>query len=149
MDERQSATPAEALAFLDDHPHVHLLARRADGYPTGYPMTARVRDGAVEFSTYRASAKVRNLLRDGVAGIVATDEASGRVLVAEGPVDQAEGSSWADVADRGPSAPSRLAAAVPGDVTDKVGRRHREGKRIVLRVRIEAARFSEAVGPRR
>src|SRR5262249_42244076 len=73
-EERMTTSPPgaasldEALAFIAEHPHLYLLTRRADGYPTGYAMMSRVTRGTVSFSTYRASAKVQNLMREGVAG---------------------------------------------------------------------------------
>jgi hypothetical protein len=143
-----SVTVGDALAFIAENPHVYLLAHRPDGYPTGYAMMARVRDGFVEFSTYRASAKVGNLLRDGVAGVLAlSEENDGLVLFAEGPVTVVEGSSWADPIagsgnGAGPQSPS-----VPIEVTEKVRERHGSGKRMVLRVALERASFSLALGP--
>src|SRR5215471_2354294 len=88
----------EALAFIAEHPHCYLLARRADGYPTGYAMMSRVTRGTVSFSTYRSSAKVTNLLREGVGGILALSKEPGddRVLVAQGRVSVHDGSEWFD-----------------------------------------------------
>ena len=141
----QSAVVADALAFLAEQAHVYLLGRRPDGYPTGYAMMGRVRDGGVEFSTYRASAKVRNLVRDGVASILAVSEVAedDRVLHAEGPVAVLDGTAWLDAA-RGemPAGPSSGPRAVPSEITDTVAARHASGKRCVLRVTIEQARFS-------
>jgi hypothetical protein len=135
----------EALTFIAQHPHVYLLARRRDGYPTGYAMTAKVHDGAVEFSTYRASAKVTNLLRDGVAGILAAAEAPGdaRVVLVHGSVSVTAGSWFGqpEPARPGPDGPRWL---VPNEITDAVAARHQSGKRCVLRVTIESARFSTA-----
>ena len=137
----QSAVVADALAFLAEQGHVYLLGRRPDGYPTGYAMMGRVRDGGVEFSTYRASAKVRNLARDGVASILAVSEVAedDRVLHAEGPVAVLDGTAWLDAA-RGEM--SAGPGAVPSEITDTVAARHASGKRCVLRVTIEQARFS-------
>ena len=45
------ASVEEAVAFIATYPHVYLLGRRADGYPTGFAMMSRAHDGVVEFST--------------------------------------------------------------------------------------------------
>ena len=135
-------TAAAALEFVAAHPHVYLLGRRPDGWPTGWPMVAVIRDNTVEFSTYRASAKVRNLLRDGVAGLVAVDDSPGArtVLWAEGEVSLVE--------DGGGPVPGRASAVVPAevpaDVVALVGRRHREGKRVVLRMTVRGAHLGRA-----
>lgn len=140
-----SAELAEALTFIAEHPHVYLLARRGDGYPTGYAMTAKVKEGAVEFSTYRSSAKVKNLVRDGVAGILAASEAVGddRVVLVHGPVSVVDENrlEQSEVARPGPDVTGR---PVPREITDKVAARHQSGKRCVLRVTIATARFSTA-----
>jgi hypothetical protein len=48
----------DVVEFLGRHNQVFLLTRRADGWPTGYPMVGNYHDNGIEFSTYRASAKV-------------------------------------------------------------------------------------------
>jgi hypothetical protein len=143
--QRDAVTVSEALAFIGAHPHVFLLARRSDGFPTGYAMMSRVRDGGVEFSTYRSSAKVRNLLREGVAGILAAAEAPGddRVVFAEGAVSVLDGGVWGN---GGGAAAAGASPAVPEAIVETVGARHASGKRCVLRVTIEAARFSRRLG---
>lgn len=136
----------EALQFVAAHPHVYLLGRRADGFPTGWAMTARVADRSVEFSTYRASAKVRNLTREGRAGILALDETGGSdlTLFLEGPVELAEEAAWATPR---PDArwPAGRVPPVPAGITETVQRRHGDGKRVVLRVVVEQARFGRAL----
>jgi hypothetical protein len=142
------ASVAEALAFVAAHPHVFLLATRPDGYPTGYAMMARVRDGFVDFSTYGTSAKVKNLLRDGVAGLLAfSDERNlaASVLFATGPVTAMDGASWMETAHVPTSSGvERFTAHVPARITEEVRERHESGKRIVLRMSVERARFSSA-----
>jgi hypothetical protein len=144
----QAAFEAE-LAFIRGQPHVFLLGRRADGLPTGYAMMCKVRGGAVEFSTYRSSAKVRNLLRDGVAGILAVSETPGddRVVYAEGAVSVHDASEWHDAPGEGPS-PARSTGRppVPQEIVETVAARHESGKRCVLRVTIASARFSQRPG---
>lgn len=145
----EKVTAADALAFIQRHPHVYLLTRRPDGYPTGYPMMAQVgdgTDGTVRFSTYRASAKVRYLLGAAVAGILAVDPETGTSLWAEGqvalgqePLPDPPGAGPGAGADRTPAAP------VPPEVVETVGRRHREGKRVTLQVTLRSA--NRGAGP--
>ena len=135
----------EALAFIAEHPHCYLLARRVDGYPTGYAMMSRVTRGTVSFSTYRSSAKVTNLLREGVGGILALSKEPGddRVLVAQGRVSVHDGSEWFD--DQAPDAPAPTTdfrPTVPREITDTVSARHSSNKRCVLRLTLTSARFS-------
>jgi Pyridoxamine 5'-phosphate oxidase len=142
----QHGVPAEAaLAFIVEHPHLYLLTRRADGYPTGYAMMSRVTQGTVSFSTYRSSVKVKNLLREGVGGILAVskDQGDDRVLVAEGTVSVHDGSEWFD--DQAPTPlglRSDFQPSVPREITEKVSSRHESGKRCVLRLTLTSARLS-------
>jgi hypothetical protein len=141
----RSASVADALEFIGEHAHVYLLGRRPDGYPTGWAMMARVRGDAVDFSTYRSSAKVRYLAEAGVASVLAASEqeADHRVLLAEGTVSVLDAAVWFDE-DTVPPAPRPGASrSVPTEITDKVASRHESGKRCVLRVTIEQARFSD------
>ena len=138
-------TAADALAFIAEYPHVFLLAYRPDGFPTGYAMMAQVNDGAVEFSTYRASAKVRYLLEQGVAGILAVAETPGdpRVLYAEGRVALAEQNAAPrrqDTTDPARSGGFRF--PVPTEITEKVAARHESGKRCTLRVVVDTAIYT-------
>lgn len=152
-DPRNPTVVADALAFIRRRPHVFLLARRADGFPTAYPMLSKVRGGAVDFSTYRSSAKVTNLLRDGVAAILAVSEVpdDDRVAFAQGVVTVLDGTHWLDDDDDeageafASGAPGFL-ASVPKVVAATVSARHDGGKRCVLRVTIEQARFSKRTG---
>ena len=139
----------DALAFLSGHPHVFLLTRRPDGMPTGYAMTAVVDDGCVHFSTYGASAKVANLLREGRARVLASEEDGGTTVVeVGGPVRLVEGS-------RPPGAPTGSGAAavgpaagmgpVPAEIGEKVRSRHESGKRVVVEVRVTHARRARSL----
>jgi hypothetical protein len=155
------ASLADAADFLQANPLVYLLGRRADGFPTAWPMTARVRAGAVDFSTYAASAKVRHLLREGVAGVLAVaPEPDGRVLVASGPVRLMPSESWFETvsdadadtdadADADAEAPDDDRPDVPAEVVERVQARHQSGKRAVLRVDLEQAEFTTALAPPR
>ena len=135
----------EALAFVAEHPHLFLLTRRADGYPTGYAMMSRVSRGTVSFSTYRSSAKVTNLLREGVGGILAMSKDAGddRVLVAQGTVSVHDGSEWFDDQVRdGPAPRTDFRPSVPAEISDTVSARHSSNKRCVVRLMLTSARFS-------
>lgn len=56
--------PGEVLDHLGGHARSFLFSLRRDGSPTAHPMTALVNAGALVFTTYRKSAKARNLERD-------------------------------------------------------------------------------------
>lgn len=76
----------EATAFLRANARAFLLTKRASGTPTGHPMTLRLSvDGDLLFNTYRASAKARNVARQGRASCLVTtpydDPAPSWVLV--------------------------------------------------------------------
>jgi hypothetical protein len=126
------------VAFLERHNQVFLLTHRADGWPTGYPMVGTHRDGGIEFSTYRASAKVTRVLRDGVAScLVVPRDADGEptCLWLRGP---------ASLREPGPSpAPGRTGPvpSVPPEIADQVARRVADGKRGVLRIEVAATRW--------
>jgi hypothetical protein len=108
-------------------------------------MMSRVTRGTVSFSTYRSSAKVRNLLREGVGGIlaVAKDPGDDRVLGAEGTVSVHDGSEWFEDQDLGPPVPpADFRPSVPAEIVQKVSSRHQSGKRCVLRLTLTGARFS-------
>ena len=131
----------EAIAFVAANPHVFLLARRSDGYPTGYAMmaTARPADRVIEFSTYRASAKVKNLVREGAGSVLAVaDGPDGRrMLLAEGTVSLAEGPRH--LGD--PRAGAGATGEVPAEILSTVARSHESGKRVVLELHLTRARF--------
>jgi hypothetical protein len=135
----------EALSFIAEHPHVYLLARRVDGYPTGYAMMARVSRVAVLFSTYRSSAKVKNLLREGGGGILAMskDPGNDQVLLAAGPVTIHDGGDqFEDQILASAIRPPDFHPAVPTAIIEHVSSRHESGKRCILRLTVTSAHFS-------
>jgi hypothetical protein len=130
----------DVVEFLEQHDQVFLLTHRADGWPTGYPMVGTYRDGGLEFSTYRASAKVARVLRDEVASCLVVPRGQNRdrtCLWLAGP---------ATIRDTG-SSPARRRRApaphVPPEVADLVARRIEDGKRCLLRVGIDVTRWVE------
>jgi hypothetical protein len=140
------AAAEAALEFIREYPHVYLLAYRPDGFPTGYAMMAQVNQGGIEFSTYRSSAKVRYLLEQGVAGVLAAAESPGddRVLFVEGRVTLAD-------TKRAPSERQTAVSSgvdkftVPEEITEKVAARHESGKRCILRVVVERVVYSSGL----
>jgi hypothetical protein len=137
---------ADALAFIAEHPHVYLLSRRADGFPTGYAMTAQVQEGCVVFSTYAKSAKVINLRREPQARVLATDEAGLATVEVGGPIREVDASRWLDGpagaagADGGPVTARSGMGSVPPEVQDHVRRAHQSDKRVVLELTVEHVR---------
>jgi pyridoxamine 5'-phosphate oxidase-like protein len=138
----------DALAFLGAHPHVFLLTRRADGFPTAYAMTARVDGSSVLFSTYGASAKVVNLLHGGTARVLAFDEDGGNAMIeVGGPVRLVESTRWLDPVQTPISAGTPAAVApVPTEVVELVRSRHESGKRVVVEVQVTHARRGSRLG---
>jgi hypothetical protein len=143
-------TTEEVLEFVAANTHVYLLGRRSDGYPTVWAMTARAVDGGVEFSTYRASAKVRHLLREATATVLvpAGDPDDHRVLITSGRVALGDARAWGSSGPAGTGSPPSVVRLVPEGVAEKVQSRHDSGKRVVLRLSIDEARFSAKVPPR-
>ncbi|MCM3920766.1 pyridoxamine 5'-phosphate oxidase family protein [Frankia sp. AiPs1] len=85
----------EHRRFLAEHTRGFLITTGADGGPIGYPMTVRWCDGTLEFNTYRRSAKVTHLRRDGRVCVVVVPRdraADRRVLSVWGRVQPGEGS---------------------------------------------------------
>jgi len=144
-DRGDDATTREALVFLARYPHVFLLTRRADGFPTAYAMTARVIDGCVLFSTYGASAKVLHLLREGRARVLSSDdEAGGTVVEVGGPVRLVEAGRWLDPVSESTPGGTRGMGPVPAEIGEQVRRRHESGKRVVVELRVTYARLARS-----
>lgn len=129
----------EVEEFLRRNTRTFLLTIRPDGSPTGHPMIGLYRRGALYFSTYGKSAKVRNLsAHPRVCCVVTTpdDETDFRAAVVHGV---------ADVLPPGSSIPAEegttLPAEVPSDVSGRSQERLRQGKRVVVRVQPEDATF--------
>lgn len=136
--------PAQRQVLERGPQHVYLFVNtRGDdgspGAPVGYPMTGVFEREAVWFTTYRAAAKVRHLLRDDrvccLYASTAVDELPARVLAIRGRAHPSDDTS-AFSAPRD-DAPLK----VPADVRASVADRLSTGKRIVFRIDIEAAEF--------
>ena len=123
--------------FLRAHSRTFLLATRADGSPTGWPMVGLYPGGALEFSTYRTSRKVVDLQRKPDACCVVAPVDSERALVLRGVAAVVEGQHE----------PSTGGDDVRSDikVADGIGERARErmksGKRVVVRFTPTSATF--------
>ena len=130
------------LAFLGRHSRVFLLVRDGDR-PVGYPMTGRLINGALEFSTYRKSAKVRHIERDGRVCCVAVprdpaEDDLALVTWGTAAINEQSGANWISVSDR-----ERASSGmeVPPEVVKQVSDRIAANKRAVLRVQLLSARF--------
>ena len=123
-------------AFLRAHSRTFLLAVRADGSPTGWPMVGIYPGDALEFSTYRRSQKVRDFERNANAGCVVAPADSDRALVLRGTAEIVFGRE---------ALPARIAAPVDSDVDSPTKQaaeaKLRSGKRIVVRVEPRETRF--------
>lgn len=130
----------DAVEFVTTHSQVFLLSTLADGSPIGYPMVGRSNGAAVEFSTYRKSAKVRNVLRHPTTSCLVVPRAGSqdrRTLWVSGPVSVTDDASGFKSAN----GTGTSGIAVPSGIVDTVGARHDAGKRCILRIEIEQFRF--------
>lgn len=131
----------DAAAFLRSTTRTVLLGTRADGSPTGWPMTGLATDAGLEFSTYRKAQKVRDFERSGAASVVVHPDAD-RALVLVGEVavrhDQHVPSAGA-----GQARPETVASGV----ADGAQQRMAEGRRIVLAFTPTAVRFVRGLVP--
>jgi len=123
--------------FLRAHSRTFLLATRADGSPTGWPMVGLYPGGVLEFSTYGRSRKVVDLERNPEACCVVAPVDADRALVLRGAAEVVEGQHE----------PSTGGDDVRSDikVADGIGERARErmksGKRVVVRFTATRAEF--------
>ena len=123
--------PDDVAAFLGHHTRVFLLTRRRDGSPTIHPMTAFFADGRVTMTTYRKSAKARNVERDERAACLVVngygkDDVRAVLVRGRGRLRQATLAAL-------PTA-EREEPKVSGDVTARVAARMASGKRVFLDV---------------
>ncbi|MET0146969.1 MAG: pyridoxamine 5'-phosphate oxidase family protein [Ilumatobacteraceae bacterium] len=133
----------DALAFLAANNQVFLFATLADGSPMGWPMVGRLNDGGMEFSTYRKSAKVRDVLRNDTASCLVVPregDADGRTLMVTGAVSLREDHGGAD-AVKAAAGSGRSGIDVPKEIVESVRSRHDSGKRCILRIELDELRF--------
>jgi len=119
--------PAED-EFLRENSRTFLMAVRADGFPTAWPMVGLYPGGGLEFSTYGRSQKVRDFERNPNACCVVAPVDASQALVLRGTAAVSEGRHE----------PSTGGASPPPDikVADGIGEgaraRMKSGKRVVL-----------------
>jgi len=140
---RGGALAPEHEAFLAHNRKVFLLVRSEDGTAVAYPMTGAWIDGALEFSTYRKSVKVRRIARDDRVCCVVTPwdwRDGGRVLLVWGhcQIRGGSGHRW-DSSRMDAVAPAPI--DVPPQIRANVAARTADGKRVTLRVEPIAAVF--------
>jgi hypothetical protein len=128
-------------AFLRAHSRTFLLATRADGSPTGWPMVSLYPGEVMEFSTYGRSQKVRDFERNPEAGCVIAPLDSDRALVMRGRAEVAEGQH--EPSTGGDSPPRDIKVA--DGVGERARARMRSGKRVVLRFTPTSAEFIPGV----
>jgi hypothetical protein len=134
--------PDDVAAFLARHTRVFLLTRRRDGGPTVHPMTGFFADGRVTMSTYRKSAKARNVERDARASCLVVngygkDQVRGALVRGRGSLRAA---ATAAVPAAAPT-PTSDAPKVSSGVAGRVAERMASGKRIFLDVEPDDAEF--------
>ncbi len=125
--------------FLRLHNRVLLLARRADGSPTGWPMTGIYADGILQFSTYRKSAKVRMIAADPrVCCLVTAREGLGERRVLEYVGTAAVDTEVREMPSRAQAPGATAAPTAIGTVPEEIGQRAQDrlasGKRCLIRV---------------
>lgn len=151
MPDDPAAEAAEHTArFLQRHSRAFLLSTRADGSPTGHPMTGRWRDGAMYFTTYRKSAKVANMRRDPRVSCVVTSNAGEepfRAVLIAGEIEDLGSGPEALALFHGAlgeaEPPASPVGHVPSSMNSHVQQRSEEQKRVILRV---VARHVEDLG---
>jgi hypothetical protein len=123
--------------FLRVHSRTFLLATRADGSPTGWPMVGLYRAGTLEFSTYGRSRKVVDLQRNPDACCVVAPDDSDRALVLRGRVAVDDAQHEPTIGGDAPPGDVRVSA----EIGERARARMRAGKRLVLKFTPTAATF--------
>jgi pyridoxamine 5'-phosphate oxidase-like protein len=132
--------PDDVAAFLARHTRVFLLTRRRDGAPTIHPMTGFFADGCVTMTTYRKSAKARNVERDPRAGCLVANGYGKTDVQAVAVRGRARLRQAALAA--APEA-ARSAPKVSESVGERVAERMASGKRVFLDVDPDGAAFAQ------
>jgi hypothetical protein len=130
----------DVIRHLEANRDVVLFCRDALGRPVGYPMrTVAVSPTALTFTTYRKSAKVRNVERDPRVCVFAARRADGherwvsvggRARIVAPSEEQIQG-LFGDAAE---GADANGIRRVPAGMNGFVQQRLREGKRVLIEV---------------
>jgi hypothetical protein len=114
-----------------------MVVRRSEGGPTAYPMTGLSRDGVLEITTYRKSAKARYLLSDDrVCCVLPDPHRAGRGLALYGRATPAPAGDFA----AGTTSRTSATMHVPDEVVATVRDRLQSQKRMVFRIDVERTR---------
>jgi hypothetical protein len=127
--------------FLRAHSRTFLLATRADGSPTGWPMVGLYPGGTLEFSTYGTSRKVVDLRRNPECCCVVAPVDSDRALVLRGTAAVVDGQH--EPSTGGDDVRSDIKVA-PG-IGERARERMKSGKRVVVRFTPTRAEFVPGV----
>jgi hypothetical protein len=130
--------PDDLAAFLGRHTRMFLLTRRRDGAPTIHPMTGFFADDRITMTTYRKSAKARNVARDERAACLVVNgygHADVQGVLVRGKGHIREGTMAM------PATSASAAPKVSESVTARVADRMASGKRVFLDVEPDEARF--------
>ncbi len=133
---KQAAFTPDMQAFLATHKRSFVMNFRKDGSPTGHPLTAQVINGVLYYNTYRQSAKMRNILRDGrVACLITTDdgEESVKSLVIRGRAVMIEDPKEALAIMASRASPAR-ASVSPSPAASTQQQRILDGRRVMMRI---------------
>ena len=124
-------------AFLQGSSRVFLLGTRTDGSPTGWPMVGLYPGGALEFSTYATSQKVKDFARSPAAACVVAPLDDERALVLLGSCTPVAGQHEPSTGGINPPSDVRVADGI----AEGARARMQSGKRVVLRFAPESAAF--------
>ena len=130
--------PDDVAALLARSTRVFLITRRRDGGPTIHPMTGFFADGRITMTTYRKSAKARNVERDPRAACLMVNgygKADVQAVCVRGRAGIRSGDAIA------PPARATEAPKVSTDVVSRVADRMASGKRVLLDVVPDEAAF--------
>ena len=135
--------PDDLAAFLGRHTRGFLITRRRDGSPTIHPMTALFADGRMTMTTYRKSAKARNVERDDRAACLVVNgydktDVRGVLVRGRGRLRQAMMAA--------PPAAERVAPKVSDGIAGRVAERMASGKRVFLDVEPETVESMQGLG---
>jgi hypothetical protein len=130
-------------AFLGAGNLTFLFALRADGSPSGWPMTSEFRDGELTMSTYLKAPKARVCAAAGYATALVVrrhgDDLAQAVCVSA-PISLRQPEPGGPVARSQNDVPGAGALAVPDHILQGVERAEQEGKRVVLAMDVTNAK---------